>query len=130
MEADEARARLERAVAFTNARDLDAVLDMVHPEARWIPPAGGSQDVVYEGREGVRTFITEWLEPWDAFHQDVIDVQVKGARSLARIRVRARGKASGVELDLEAGYVTEIDDDGLLRRMELYASYSDAKAAF
>lgn len=130
MDPAEARAQLERATAFVNTRDLDGLLDLVHPEIRWIPPPGSADRAVFEGPEGVRAFMTEWLEPWDAFHQELLELEMKGGRGLARVRIRARGHASGVEIDVEGGYVAEFDDAGLVRRMELYPSYAAAAAAF
>ena len=123
------RGLLERGMACVNARDIDGMLDLVHPDARWSAPTGATSADAFEGREGVREFIHEWLEAWDGFHQELLDLELSGSRALARVRVRARGETSGVEFDADVGYVVEVADDQVIS-FELFTSYDDAAAAF
>jgi ketosteroid isomerase-like protein len=125
----EARELLERGMACVNTRDIDRMLDLVHPDARWLAPTGATSADAYEGREGVRQFINEWLEAWEGFHQELLDLNCEGDRVLARVRIRARGETSGVEFDADVGYIVEIAD-GTLKTFELYTNYDEAVAAF
>jgi ketosteroid isomerase-like protein len=128
VEPEEARSLIEQGIACVNARDIDGVLELVHPDSRWLAPPGANSPV-YAGREGVRQFISEWLEAWDGFHQELFELELVGDRALARVRARARGEGSGVELDADIGYVVRFAD-GLLVSLELFTKYDDALAKF
>ena len=129
MQIEDARGLLERAFACVNEGDIEGSLEVAHPDIRWLPPEGGASPSVYEGLEGVRAFTAEWLDPWDEFQQELIDIEMKGDRSLAKVRVTARGESSGVPFQVEVGYINEYRD-GKISRMEIFPQYSDAAAAF
>jgi ketosteroid isomerase-like protein len=65
---------------------------------------------VYHGPDGMRRFYETMLEAWESFQIDVIEVTDLDQMTGTRIRFRAQGKASGVEVDLEFAHGFRIDD--------------------
>lgn len=96
--------------------DFDAAMALVHRDVVLVPP--GDQGP-YVGAESVR----RWMEP-EAFPRQLIDVleTVAGpeGRILARHHITARGRYSGIELDVVSWSVWTFDQDGLIRRIEIY----------
>ena len=96
--------------------DFDAAMALVHRDVVLVPP--GDQGP-YMGAESVR----RWMEP-EAFPRQMIDVleTVAGpdGRILARHHITARGRYSGIELDVVSWSVWTFDQDGLIRRIEIY----------
>jgi ketosteroid isomerase-like protein len=92
--------------AALGRRDLDFFLDVTDPAVEWhtsvsVIVEGGA----YHGHDGVRQYmrdVNETFEALDATLDRVLDV---GDLVLAVGRLHYRGKASGVETDAEFGWV-------------------------
>jgi steroid delta-isomerase-like uncharacterized protein len=64
---------IKRYVAAVNARDLDGVLALLHPQMEWVAPGG----VILRGAEQARTFLQAWLQAFpDAMYE--VGAQVVG----------------------------------------------------
>jgi ketosteroid isomerase-like protein len=104
--------------------DFDAALALVHPDVVFVPP--GDQ-APYRGAESLR----RWMEP-DAFPGQVIKpletVVVTDRTILGRQHITARGRASGIELDITSWSVWTFDEDGLITRIEIYLEHEEDKA--
>jgi ketosteroid isomerase-like protein len=104
--------------------DFDAALALVHPDVVFVPP--GDQ-APYTGAESLR----RWMEP-DAFPGQVIKpletVVVTDRTILGRQHITARGRASGIELDITSWSVWTFDEDGLITRIEIYLEHEEDKA--
>jgi ketosteroid isomerase-like protein len=104
--------------------DFDAALALVHPDVVFVPP--GDQ-APYRGAESLR----RWMEP-DAFPGQLIKpletVVVTDSTILGRQHVTARGRASGIELDVTSWSVWTFDEDGLITRIEIYLEHEEDKA--
>jgi ketosteroid isomerase-like protein len=107
-----------------NREDFDAALALVHPDVVFFPP--GDQ-APYRGAESLR----RWMEP-DAFPGQAIEpletVVVTDSTVLGRQHVTARGRASGIELDINSWSVWTFDEDGLITRIEIYLEHEEDKA--
>jgi ketosteroid isomerase-like protein len=71
-----------------------------------------------------------WMEP-DAFesqHLETLDVEVEGDRVLTRLRAKARGAGSGIEVELNTWSVWRFDEDGLVTRVETYTDQEEDSA--
>jgi ketosteroid isomerase-like protein len=110
--------------AVSGSEDFDRALALVHRDIVFVPP--GDQPP-YRGAESLR----RWMEP-DAFQDQVVKafepVVVADRRILGRQLVRARGAASGIELDVTSWSVWTFDEDGLITRIELYLEHEGDKA--
>jgi ketosteroid isomerase-like protein len=107
-----------------SSEDFDAALALVHPDIEFVPP--GDQPA-YRGTERIR----RWMEP-DAFEEQVIeplDFVVAGdGKILGRQHVKARGAASGIEMEIITWSVWTFDEDGLITRVVVYLPHEEARA--
>ncbi len=111
-----------------NSGDAAAALDALHPDAEWHESAELPDTGVYRGRAEIGRFLAEFLESWDRFEQDVEDVVEGGSRIGVLLRLRARGRRSGVEVDARYAHVwTMAAGKGV--RVEGYADPEAARAA-
>ena len=101
-----------------NARDIDAVLAVMHPDVDW--PNGWEGGRVY-GRQGVRDY---WMRQWASIDPNVeptkIDTDELG-RAVVEVHATVRDLSGSVisEGMVEHSYVME---DGLIRSMEIRKS--------
>jgi ketosteroid isomerase-like protein len=110
-------------VAF-NARDVDGLVSLSAEDCEWLPLRAQLEGIVYRGHEGVRQFVRDMDEDWEAFRIDPLEFHEHGERVVAIGHVGALGR-SGVEIDSVAGFVFELHQ-GRIRHIN---SHSDPKAA-
>ncbi len=83
----------------------------------------------YPGIEGATEFIAAWDEAWDDWRFEVEDYIDGGDdRVVTIVRQQGRSRTSGVTVDMRFGQVFTIHD-GQQRRMQMYASPSEALGA-
>jgi ketosteroid isomerase-like protein len=102
-----------------NSGDIEATLAVTAPDVEWhessaLPDAG-----VYRGRDALRSFLEEFLQSWERFHQEVEEVVVEGDRAALMIHLTARGRGSGAEVDARYAHVWTVRD-GLGVRVDAY----------
>jgi ketosteroid isomerase-like protein len=111
-------------------RDIDALLEVVHPDAEARPILGANIGAsVYVGRDGLREWFKDLHQEWETFQTRVTQIDECGDRALLTIDVHARGRASGVVIDGELYHVVEIRD-GLILRLEAFRDRDAAVQAF
>jgi ketosteroid isomerase-like protein len=119
---------VRRGHAAYEAGDLDTVLALLDPEIEVYAPPGVGNPGTYHGHDGWLHWIGHWNEAWDEFRQEVRGVEPIGARHVvADVVQSARGRASGVELELAASYVYELRE-GRLVYMAIYLDGEEARA--
>ncbi len=82
--------------AFEN--DTEAFRHTLHPEIEW-SPFEESHTPSY-GVEGAMRIRNQWLDTWDEHRFDLEEVIEEGESVVASVHITARGKASGVEVDV------------------------------
>ena len=106
-----------------NRGDVEAVVQMVHPDIEFFR-AGGQSSV-----KGIAA-LREWMEP-DALeeqHFEPLDFKVKGDKVLVRVHATARGAGSGIEVDFVACAVYTLDDHGLVKEVQGFLPHQEAEA--
>lgn len=103
-----------------SSRDVDALLEVVHPEAEARPILGANIGTgVYIGYDGLRSWFKDLHQEWEAFQTRVTRIDERGERALCTIEIHARGRASGVVIEGELYHLLEIRD-GLIHRLEAF----------
>ena len=111
-------------------RDIDALLEVVHPEAEARPILGANIGIsVYRGREGLREWFRDLHQEWETFQTRVVQIDARGDRALLTVEVQARGRASGVVIEGDLYHLVEIRD-GLIMRLEAFRDRDTAVKAF
>jgi ketosteroid isomerase-like protein len=83
-----------------NRGDVDAVLELVHPDIEWRPGADAPEAGEYRGRDGFRGFLESWLESFEDLRIVPEELLVKGDCLVTMVRQRGRGRGSGIEIDV------------------------------
>lgn len=122
---DDPEQLLRAAYAAWNAGDLEAATAHAAPDVEVVqdPELPGA----FHGRgpETLRGWLGSFFETWDEFRVELERVVRHGDRVVALARVHARGKASGIDVDVRVGHVATFRQ-GLIVRFE---TYGDPEAA-
>ena len=114
-------------------RDIDALLEVVHPDAEARPILGANIGIsVYRGREGLREWFRDLHQEWETFPTRVTQIDARAERderALLTVEVHARGRASGVVIEGDLYHLVEIRD-GLILRLEAFRDRDSAVKAF
>ncbi len=82
-----------------NRGDVDGMLARMHPDFEWRPLEASPVSRVYRGREQVRRYVEDWLGTFVGLRLDLEDPTEVADHVVAVVHGRARGRASGLELD-------------------------------
>jgi ketosteroid isomerase-like protein len=99
----------------------DFVWDMSHFR-------GWPEQPTYEGIEGARTFMRDWLEAWDDWEVEVEAFHAAGDKVVGIVHQHGRSKTTGLPVDMVFGQVWTIRN-GKQARMEMYADPAEALEA-
>ena len=100
----------KRGLDTFNRRDVEALLEGLDPEVEWhpaLPVLVGGEATVYRGHGGVREMLRDLYEAFDEIHFEISEIRDLGDRLVAIGRSRARGGASGADVESPIGFVTE-----------------------
>ena len=90
-----------RTYAALGAGDWNAAFELADSEVELVAAEQSPLAGTYRGHEGVREFFRRVFEIWDErdFRREPDALQVVGDSVVATVRVHARFKGSGIELD-------------------------------
>ncbi|MFL5848016.1 MAG: nuclear transport factor 2 family protein [Solirubrobacteraceae bacterium] len=109
------------AIEAFNRGDVDAVLALAAPDVEVYAPPDSPNPGRYVGYEGYLRWSEQWLEAWETFTLDVLDIEAVGDRHVvAVVRQNGRGRLSGLALTMESAHLYEMDEDGKIVRFELH----------
>lgn len=106
---------LERTYAAFNARDIDAVLAVMHPEVDW---PNGMEGGYVKGRDAVRAY---WTRQWGMIDPTVVPVgyaKDDSGRVVVDVHQVVRDPAGAVLVDQMIQHIYRIED-GLITHMEI-----------
>ena len=106
------------------AADVDEALRYADPGIVWNP----IEELPSRGHDAVRASLAHWKADWDDYEvmpQELVDM---GDRVLATVRLRGRGRGSGVEIDARFYDVYTLRD-GRIVRMDQFTERSEALEA-
>ena len=90
--------------AFNASKQVDG--DALTPDVEFIQPDDiGGGEGVYHGREGFMRGVRELTETFADFHVEAEELFDLGQRVVALVRLRGRGRGSGVPIDAPFAHV-------------------------
>lgn len=116
---------IERLFGAMVRGELDAVLELVHPQAEWSPTVWSGEEL-YRGHDGVRRWLSQFgksLEHLDIRVQKVVAREDRGA--VLGIVFDTRGNQ---KFAVEVPWSFELEE-GLLRRGRAHGSWEEAVRA-
>jgi ketosteroid isomerase-like protein len=120
---------VHRAYEAWSRRDVEALLEVVHPDSEARPILGANIGTsVYRGREGLREWFHDLHQEWETFETTVARIDEQGDCAVLTVQVHARGRASGVVIDDALYHLVEVRD-GMIQRLEAFQDKDDAMAA-
>ena len=119
----------KRGVGAYQRGDIEAVLAMTAEDNEIFLPPALPNSGTFTGHEGFLTWIGQWLEAWEEFAVELEGMEPVGERHVvATMRQSARGKGSGIPVEMEIFYMWEIRGDEILA-MHLYPTKEEAVGA-
>jgi ketosteroid isomerase-like protein len=110
-----------------NRRDVEAIVAVWDEDAEFRPVTSAFEGAVYRGHEGLRRWMREVDEDWDVFEAHGEEYRDLGDTVLALGRWHARGRGSGIVLDVQtAAWVVRVRDG----KVVWFRTFSDRAEAF
>ena len=104
-----------------NRRDVEAMLDELHPEIEWYPwlqvQLGGGA-TVYRGHQGVRDGVRDGEDAFSEVRAELSEVRDLGDRAFAIGHLRGRGKESGAITESAIAWIVEFRSGKVIRVRE------------
>jgi ketosteroid isomerase-like protein len=91
-----------------NRGDMDAVLELIHPEIEIDDPERTGR--TYRGHNEYRAFIDEWLDNFDSYSVGVEELEQGPHGLYVRGTQSGRGAGSGLEFSLPINFVVRFRD--------------------
>jgi ketosteroid isomerase-like protein len=112
-----------------NRRDIDWLRDNATTDFEFVPAVAATVDGgSVKGPEGLANFFEEMDETWETFRIEPEDFRLVGEVVLGHVRVIAKGRGSGVELDQRLGSIMHFREEKLAR-MQSFLDPEEALAA-
>jgi ketosteroid isomerase-like protein len=104
--------------------DVEEALAYADPDIVWNP----AEESAAEGHDAVRASLVRWKGEWDDYELLPEEFQDTGDHVMVAVRMRARGRASGIPVDARFYDVYTLRQ-GKIVRMDQFTRRSEALAA-
>ena len=111
--------------AAWNAGDLDAALDIAHPDIEVVQDPQIPGAVTVTGKEEFRRWLASFFETWESFQITPSEIRQAGDRVVVVAHVEARGKTMSVPVDTDTAHVLTMREGQAIR----WESYTDPDRA-
>ena len=99
---------LRRGDEALNCGEVSEVLALLDPEIEWDAGERGPHAGVHRGRESFEGFLRSWLDAFEAFRVEPLEVIERGDSLIAVVRQSGQGQGSGVAVTIEIAHVWTI----------------------
>jgi ketosteroid isomerase-like protein len=106
--------------------DIDAVLDLCDPDVVVRDPE--RTGTTFRGPDGLRQFFEEWLENWEEYRSEPVELTESGDEILVHAIQTGKGKLSGIEIEQDLFVVLRLRD-GKFVEYRLYTKREGALAS-
>ena len=111
-----------------NNRDFDAGFALLDDEFEWHEPEQAFLGGTFRGFGEIRQRIEAQLEIFDEFEIEPEEFHEHGEHVAVQVRQKARGGASGVEVEIRIGHMWTVRD-GRIVRLDVFPAREDARRA-
>lgn len=108
--------------------DERAMLELVDPDIVVTQLADQPDVRPYRGHDGMLQAMAGWVETWDDYAIEVLDIKDVGDNVLVSLHQRGRGQASGVEMEGDVYFVYTVQR-GKIVRWQMFRSEGEALEA-
>jgi len=110
---------------------VEGLIRFVHPDFEMTTPPGlAAEPDTYRGQDGMRRYFESFYDVMDDISFEIDEFEDLGTGLVMGVsKLRARGQATGIEVEQEVTQVCEIEG-GLIRRIHVFATPDEARAAF
>jgi len=96
------------AVDAWNRGDREALMALWDEEAEFFPLRAQLEGKSYRGHDGLERFLGEMAEEWEDVRFEIDEARDAGEQVVGIGRFRARGRASGVDINVPLGALTRV----------------------
>jgi ketosteroid isomerase-like protein len=115
-----------RAFAAFSPDAFEGVLELADPDIEIFSSDELANSGSFRGREGFVAWVGPWLEAWEGLQMEVREMEPVGERHVVTsVRQSATGRGSGVPVEMDVGFLTEVRGDSLVA-LHLYATRDEA----
>lgn len=108
---------------------VEALLPLIDPEIEVYTEPRLINAGTYHGHDGYLRWARQWMEAWEDFRMEALEfIEVGDSIVVVPLHQTARGRGSGVPVEMEIAYLLEVRD-GKVRRFHLYESKEGALGA-
>jgi ketosteroid isomerase-like protein len=118
---DENVETFKRGIDAYNRRDVEALLEEVHPQAEWrplLPVLLGGDAALYEGHDGARQGIRELEEAFSELRAEPVEFRDLGERVLTIGHLHGLGRESGIAVESPISWLADFKDGKVIRIRE------------
>ena len=98
-----------------NRGDLEAVLAECDPDVEWHPHLATLGGKPILGHTGVRKYLASLKQEWESFHHEPEEFFDLGDQVVAFLHTSARGRSSGIDIDVRVGHLLAFRNGKVLR---------------
>jgi ketosteroid isomerase-like protein len=102
-----------RGLEAGNRGDVETLLEVLDPEVAWHSALHAllvGEATAFRGHDGVREMLGDLNEAFGEIQIEISEIRDLGDRLVAIGRTRARGEASGADVETPIGFVTDFKD--------------------
>jgi ketosteroid isomerase-like protein len=119
---------VRRLVEAFNDRDIDSMLPDMQPDAELHPLRAQLEGKAYRGHDGLREMLADFDQDWEFVHLDAEEFRDADDAVVVLGRLHARGRTSGVDLDVPMGFVWKLRE-GKAAHVRTFSEPADALRA-
>jgi ketosteroid isomerase-like protein len=120
---------VRRVFGYMDEGNVGALVELLDPDVEWIEDPRIPGAVTRHGTEEARRYMESLPRYWQSFDLKVERYVDRGADVVVFSTIRAKAKASGVELERPIYYVVTVRDDKLVRARWLSSESEALEAA-
>jgi ketosteroid isomerase-like protein len=117
-----------RAYAAFAERDLEAIVEISHPDVEFTSLTMESEGMIYRGHDGLREYFERLLDVLPDWRPKLEEVEEHGDRGLVKARISATPSGGSVSVEQVMWQVVRFQD-GLAIRWDFFRTEEEARAA-